>query len=124
MGNDCDVRTCSCVRLPRVCLSLCLSLSLSLSSSLLPPATGTLIVLGSQQNTTRNTNTAFNSSWWSCCFQRRVDYEDLQASLNAEYEELSAIGYARLSRQQMDPLDEILQELNEIDRIVQDSSWA
>ena len=54
----------------------------------------------------------------------RVDYEDLQASLNAEYDEISAIGYARLSRRQMDRLDEILQELNEIDRKNQDSGRA
>ena len=56
--------------------------------------------------------------------RRRIYYEDLQASLNAEYDELSAIGYARLSRWQMDRLHEILQELNEIDRINQDSGWA
>ena len=56
--------------------------------------------------------------------RRRICCEDLQASLNAEYDELSAIGYARLSRRQMDRLDEILQELNEIDRIIQDSDWS
>ena len=41
--------------------------------------------------------------------QRRVDFEDLQASLNAENDEISAIGYARP---------------NEIDRKNQDSGWA
>ena len=40
---------------------------------------------------------------------RRVDDEELEARLDAEYDELSAMGYARLSVRQ-----KILQELSEI----------
>ena len=49
---------------------------------------------------------------WAAVSRRRVDDDELEARLEADCAELSAIGYSRLSLRQMDRLDEILQELN------------